>query len=76
MTEKLADCPEEQKTWRRSVTTAAIKCLTAAYSHCKDQTASPSEQEKSILERLQRLAVSFCSSHTTQVLFFTYMLFY
>lgn len=57
ITEKLADCPEEQETWRKSVTTAALKCLIAAYSHSKDQAASPSEQEKSILERLQQLLV-------------------
>uniref|UniRef100_A0A671V9A0 URB1 ribosome biogenesis homolog n=1 Tax=Sparus aurata TaxID=8175 RepID=A0A671V9A0_SPAAU len=58
ITEKLADCPEEQETWRKSVTTAALKCLIAAYSHSKDQAASPSEQEKSILERLQQLLVA------------------
>ncbi|KAM8769351.1 nucleolar pre-ribosomal-associated protein 1 isoform 2-T2 [Acanthopagrus schlegelii] len=58
ITEKLADCPEEQETWRKSVTTAALKCLIAAYSHSKDQAASPSEQEKSILERLQQLLTS------------------
>ncbi|XP_044210403.1 nucleolar pre-ribosomal-associated protein 1 isoform X1 [Thunnus albacares] len=58
ITEKLADCPEEQETWRRSVTTAALKCLIASYSHTKDQATSPSAQEQSILERLQRLLTS------------------
>ncbi|XP_041796305.1 nucleolar pre-ribosomal-associated protein 1 isoform X2 [Chelmon rostratus] len=58
ITDKLADCPEEQETWRKSVTSAGLKCLIAAYSHCKDQTVSLSEQEKSILERLQRLLTS------------------
>ncbi|XP_076592199.1 nucleolar pre-ribosomal-associated protein 1 [Chaetodon auriga] len=58
ITDKVADYPEERETWRKSVTSAALKCLIAAYSHCKDQTASPSEQEKSILERLQRLLTS------------------
>ncbi|KAI3354092.1 hypothetical protein L3Q82_018642 [Scortum barcoo] len=58
ITEKLADCPEEQETWRKSVTSSALKCLSAAYSHSKDQTASPSEQEHSILDRLQRLLTS------------------
>ncbi|XP_070685256.1 nucleolar pre-ribosomal-associated protein 1 [Pempheris klunzingeri] len=55
--EKLADCPEEQESWRKSVTTAALKCLIATYSHTKDQ-ASSSEQEQSILERLQQLLTS------------------
>ncbi|XP_035010769.2 nucleolar pre-ribosomal-associated protein 1 [Hippoglossus stenolepis] len=58
ITEKLADFPEELETWRKSVTTAAVKCLIASYSHCKDQAASPAEQEQSILERLQRLLTS------------------
>lgn len=55
--DKLADCPEELQTWRKSVTSAALKCLIASYSHCKDQAASPSEQEQGVLERLQRLLV-------------------
>ncbi|XP_070761902.1 nucleolar pre-ribosomal-associated protein 1 [Enoplosus armatus] len=58
ITEKLADCPEEQETWRKSVTSAALKCLTAAYRHFKDQAESPSEEEQGILERLQRLLTS------------------
>ncbi|XP_029302759.1 nucleolar pre-ribosomal-associated protein 1 isoform X2 [Cottoperca gobio] len=58
ITEKLADCPEEQDTWRKSVTAAALKCLTAAYSHYKDQATARSEQEQSILERLQGLLTS------------------
>ncbi|XP_035477550.2 nucleolar pre-ribosomal-associated protein 1 isoform X1 [Scophthalmus maximus] len=58
LTEKLADCPEDLENWRRSVTAAALKCLITSYSHCKDQAASPSEQEQSILERLQRLLTS------------------
>uniref|UniRef100_H3C620 URB1 ribosome biogenesis homolog n=1 Tax=Tetraodon nigroviridis TaxID=99883 RepID=H3C620_TETNG len=52
ITEKLADFPQEKETWRKSVVTAAIKCLIASYSSYKDQTTSPSEQERSILERL------------------------
>uniref|UniRef100_A0A3Q3JWH8 URB1 ribosome biogenesis homolog n=1 Tax=Monopterus albus TaxID=43700 RepID=A0A3Q3JWH8_MONAL len=58
ITEKLLSCPEEQETWRTSVTTAALKCLIASYSHSKHCAASPSEQEQSILERLQRLLTS------------------
>ncbi|KAK2912907.1 nucleolar pre-ribosomal-associated protein 1 isoform X1 [Channa argus] len=58
ISEKLADYPEEQETWRRSVTTSALKCLIASYSQSKDQSTSPSEQEQSILERLQYLLKS------------------
>ncbi|XP_068174249.1 nucleolar pre-ribosomal-associated protein 1 [Antennarius striatus] len=58
ITGKLSDCPEEQETWRKCITTAAIKCLTAAYSHFRDQATAPPEQEKSILERLQQLLTS------------------
>ncbi|XP_031719530.1 nucleolar pre-ribosomal-associated protein 1 isoform X1 [Anarrhichthys ocellatus] len=58
ITEKLADCPEEQETWRKSVTAAALKCLIAAFSHSRDQTTSWSQQEQSILERLQGLLTS------------------
>ncbi|XP_054454141.1 nucleolar pre-ribosomal-associated protein 1 [Anoplopoma fimbria] len=58
ITEKLADCPEDQETWRKSVTTAALKCLIAAFSHSKDLATSRSEQEQSILERLQGLLTS------------------
>ncbi|XP_047450940.1 nucleolar pre-ribosomal-associated protein 1 isoform X2 [Mugil cephalus] len=53
--EKLADFPEEQETWRKSVTTAAFKCLVASYSRSKDQASAPSEQEQKVLQRLQRL---------------------
>lgn len=62
ITENLADCPEEQETWRKSVTVAAFKCLIASYSHSKDQATPPSEQEQNILERLQRLLVGLLSS--------------
>nr|XP_019943993.1 PREDICTED: nucleolar pre-ribosomal-associated protein 1 isoform X2 [Paralichthys olivaceus] len=58
ITEKLADFPEELETWRKSVTTAAVKCLINSFSHCKDQATAPSEQEQSLLERLQRLLTS------------------
>ncbi|XP_019943993.2 nucleolar pre-ribosomal-associated protein 1 isoform X2 [Paralichthys olivaceus] len=58
ITEKLADFPEELETWRKSVTTAAVKCLINSFSHCKDQATAPSEQEHSLLERLQRLLTS------------------
>ncbi|XP_041662144.1 nucleolar pre-ribosomal-associated protein 1 [Cheilinus undulatus] len=58
ITEKLSDSLEEKETWRKSVTSAAIKCLSAAYSHSKDQTSSLSDKEHSILERLQRLLTS------------------
>ncbi|TWW76931.1 nucleolar pre-ribosomal-associated protein 1 [Takifugu flavidus] len=51
ITEKLADFPEEKETWRKSVITAAIKCLTASYSNYKDQATSP-EQERTVSERL------------------------
>ncbi|KAM4627721.1 nucleolar pre-ribosomal-associated protein 1 [Polymixia lowei] len=53
--EKLADCPEEQETWRKSVVAAALKWIISSYSHSKDQTSAPSAQEESILERLQQL---------------------
>ncbi|XP_041850678.1 nucleolar pre-ribosomal-associated protein 1 [Melanotaenia boesemani] len=56
--EKLADYPEEQEVWRRSVTGAALKCLIASYCQSKDQTASPSDQEHSMLKRLQQLLTS------------------
>uniref|UniRef100_A0A3B5LBN4 Uncharacterized protein n=1 Tax=Xiphophorus couchianus TaxID=32473 RepID=A0A3B5LBN4_9TELE len=57
ITEKLADCTEEQEKWRRSVVAAALKCLIASYCHSKDQTVSPSDQEEGILKRLQQLLV-------------------
>uniref|UniRef100_A0A3B4ZKD7 URB1 ribosome biogenesis homolog n=1 Tax=Stegastes partitus TaxID=144197 RepID=A0A3B4ZKD7_9TELE len=37
ITEKLADCPEEQEKWKKSLATAALKFLIASYSHSKDQ---------------------------------------
>ncbi|XP_034557046.1 nucleolar pre-ribosomal-associated protein 1 [Notolabrus celidotus] len=55
ITEKLSECPEEKDTWRKSVTSAAFKCLTTAYSRSKDQTL---EREQSILERLLGLLTS------------------
>ncbi|KAM3616229.1 uncharacterized protein V6R79_014656 [Siganus canaliculatus] len=58
ITERLADNSEKQDTWKKSVTTAAIRCLTAAYSRSKDPAVNPSEQEKNILERLQQLLTS------------------
>uniref|UniRef100_A0A3B4ZNL1 URB1 ribosome biogenesis homolog n=1 Tax=Stegastes partitus TaxID=144197 RepID=A0A3B4ZNL1_9TELE len=58
ITEKLADCPEEQEKWKKSLATAALKFLIASYSHSKDQAASPSDQEQSILNRLQQLLVA------------------
>ncbi|XP_056139099.1 nucleolar pre-ribosomal-associated protein 1 [Lampris incognitus] len=53
--EKLTDFPEEQKTWRKSVVTAALKWLTSSYSHFKDYVNAPSAQEESILERVQNI---------------------
>uniref|UniRef100_A0AAQ5XV76 URB1 ribosome biogenesis homolog n=1 Tax=Amphiprion ocellaris TaxID=80972 RepID=A0AAQ5XV76_AMPOC len=35
--QNLADCPEEQEKWKKSVATAALKCLITSYSHSKDQ---------------------------------------
>lgn len=64
VTEKLTDFPEEQEAWRKSLTAAAVKCLTAAFSHYKNQ--SPPEQEKSILTRLQQLLVRSASSKIVQ----------
>ncbi|KAM9852858.1 nucleolar pre-ribosomal-associated protein 1 [Aulostomus maculatus] len=58
ITEKLVDGPEEQEMWRKSITAAAFKCLIASYSHSKDPATSPSVQEQSVLERLQRLLTS------------------
>ncbi|XP_029373047.1 nucleolar pre-ribosomal-associated protein 1 [Echeneis naucrates] len=58
VTEKLADFPEEQETWRKSVTSAALKCLITSFSHSKDQTSLLLKQEHSILERLERLLTS------------------
>uniref|UniRef100_A0A8D3C091 Nucleolar pre-ribosomal-associated protein 1 n=1 Tax=Scophthalmus maximus TaxID=52904 RepID=A0A8D3C091_SCOMX len=69
LTEKLADCPEDLENWRRSVTAAALKCLITSYSHCKDQAASPSEQEQSILERLHRPKTS---SHLNGTVLYRY----
>uniref|UniRef100_A0A3B4ZN57 URB1 ribosome biogenesis homolog n=1 Tax=Stegastes partitus TaxID=144197 RepID=A0A3B4ZN57_9TELE len=62
ITEKLADCPEEQEKWKKSLATAALKFLIASYSHSKDQAASPSDQEQSILNRLQQLLVGLVFS--------------
>ncbi|XP_028321135.1 nucleolar pre-ribosomal-associated protein 1 [Gouania willdenowi] len=58
ITEKLADRPEEREKWRKSVATAALKCLVSSFTHCKDLESSPSEHEQSILTRLQQLMVS------------------
>ncbi|KAM9318532.1 nucleolar pre-ribosomal-associated protein 1 [Pholidichthys leucotaenia] len=58
VTDKLSSYPEEEERWRKCVTTAALKCLTASYSHYKDQAKTPSEQEKGLLNRLQRLLTS------------------
>ncbi|XP_037325699.2 nucleolar pre-ribosomal-associated protein 1 [Pungitius pungitius] len=58
ISEKLSDCPDEQDTWRKSVTTAALKCLSAAFSRSKDGDTLWSEQERSLLERLQGLLTS------------------
>ncbi|XP_074535890.1 nucleolar pre-ribosomal-associated protein 1 [Halichoeres trimaculatus] len=58
ITEKLSDSPEENVSWRKFVTRAALKCLTAAYIHSKDQTSSLTEKEQSILERLPGLLTS------------------
>ncbi|XP_030601182.1 nucleolar pre-ribosomal-associated protein 1 [Archocentrus centrarchus] len=58
ISEKLAECPEEQEKWRKSVAAAAIKYLTASYSRFKEPAASPSEQEQSLLKRLQRVLTS------------------
>ncbi|RVE65079.1 hypothetical protein OJAV_G00132260 [Oryzias javanicus] len=58
ITDKLVDYPEEQEKWRKSVSIAALKCLTASFSSSKDQPASPSEQEHSILQRLKQLLSS------------------
>lgn len=78
ITEKLSDCPEEQETWRKSVTTAALKCLVAAYSHSKDQATSQAEQEQSILKRLQGLLVGLFSSHILYILciYFMHLIIY
>uniref|UniRef100_A0A673CAG6 URB1 ribosome biogenesis homolog n=1 Tax=Sphaeramia orbicularis TaxID=375764 RepID=A0A673CAG6_9TELE len=35
ITEELADCPEELETWRKSIITAALKCLIASYNRRK-----------------------------------------
>lgn len=69
ITEKLADFPEEKETWRKSVVTAAIKCLIASYSNHKDQATSPSEQERSILERLCQHLVGFSYKHMHALVF-------
>lgn len=67
--EKLTDSPEEQENWRKSVTTAAVKYLTAAYSHDKNQSTSPPEQEEDILTRLQHLLVGLISPNVACDLF-------
>lgn len=59
VTEKLTDFPEEQEAWKKCVSAAAVKCLTAAFSHFKNQP--PPEQEKSIMTRLQQLLVGSSS---------------
>lgn len=75
ITEKLAGCPEEEETWRRSVTTAAFKCLIASYSHTKDQATSPSAQEQNILDRLQKLLVGPVSSDIHHIFGFISFIF-
>uniref|UniRef100_A0A667Y939 URB1 ribosome biogenesis homolog n=1 Tax=Myripristis murdjan TaxID=586833 RepID=A0A667Y939_9TELE len=55
VSEKLADRPEEQETWRKSVVAAALKWLISSYGRSRDQAASPSAQEESVLLRLQKL---------------------
>uniref|UniRef100_A0A667Y0W1 URB1 ribosome biogenesis homolog n=1 Tax=Myripristis murdjan TaxID=586833 RepID=A0A667Y0W1_9TELE len=59
---KLADRPEEQETWRKSVVAAALKWLISSYGRSRDQAASPSAQEESVLLRLQKLLIlRFCT---------------
>lgn len=57
ITDKLVDDSEEQEKWRKSVCVAALKCLTASFSHSKDQPSSLSEQEHGVLQRLEQLLV-------------------
>ncbi|XP_065816652.1 nucleolar pre-ribosomal-associated protein 1 isoform X2 [Labrus bergylta] len=80
ITEKLSECPEEKDTWRKSVTSAAIKCLISAYSRSKEQTSSLSEQEQAILGKLQELLVGSFSSHMMNFSFYliyiSYFLFF
>lgn len=55
VTEKLAEVPEEEETWRKTVASTGLKCLAASYIHSKEQASSPSEQEQSVQERLGKV---------------------
>ncbi|XP_077396813.1 nucleolar pre-ribosomal-associated protein 1 [Festucalex cinctus] len=58
ITEKLTDFPEEEGTWRKRVTTSALKCLIASFGQVNDPATSTSTQEHSVLGRLQTLIIS------------------
>ncbi|KAM9801478.1 nucleolar pre-ribosomal-associated protein 1 [Neosynchiropus ocellatus] len=52
LTEVLAD--QERESWRKQVAAAAVKCLTASYSHTKDQSVAALTEERSVLGRLHK----------------------
>ncbi|KAM8854605.1 nucleolar pre-ribosomal-associated protein 1 isoform 2-T2 [Synchiropus picturatus] len=52
ITEMLPD--QEKESWRKRVAAAAIKCLTASYSHTKDQSVAAVTDEHNVLGRLQK----------------------
>lgn len=62
ITDKLVDYPEELEKWRKSVSIAALKCLTASFCGSKDPSAAATEQEHSVLQTLKQLLV--CSHFT------------
>uniref|UniRef100_A0A3P9JLM6 URB1 ribosome biogenesis homolog n=1 Tax=Oryzias latipes TaxID=8090 RepID=A0A3P9JLM6_ORYLA len=55
ITDKLVDYPEELEKWRKSVSIAALKCLTASFCGSKDPSAAATEQEHSVLQTLKQL---------------------
>ncbi|KAJ0063556.1 hypothetical protein NL108_003874, partial [Boleophthalmus pectinirostris] len=58
ISQKLVGSPEESERWRKSVLSAALVCLKAAYSQLKDPDASRSQQEQRVLDSLQGLLTS------------------
>uniref|UniRef100_A0A3P9IDF2 URB1 ribosome biogenesis homolog n=1 Tax=Oryzias latipes TaxID=8090 RepID=A0A3P9IDF2_ORYLA len=65
ITDKLVDYPEELEKWRKSVSIAALKCLTASFCGSKDPSAAATEQEHSVLQTLKQLLV--CSHFTYNI---------
>ncbi|XP_030633813.1 nucleolar pre-ribosomal-associated protein 1 [Chanos chanos] len=58
VSEKLAECAEEQQeSWRKSLLNAALCWLVGAYNSCKEQKNAELEKEEAMLQRVQTLLV-------------------